>query len=56
MKTVLMVEEVTKVTLNIDSKLLKETKHFAIDNEITFTDVVNQALEEYIQKRKKVRK
>lgn len=56
METVLMVENgerITKVTLNIRNQLLKDSKHYAIDNDTTFTDVVNDALEEYLQKRKR---
>jgi hypothetical protein len=56
MATIVMEEDFTKVTLNVNSKLLKEAKHLAIDSDTTFTDLVNQALEEYIQKKRKVRK
>lgn len=48
-------EDVTKVTLNIRKDLFKFAKHRAIDEETTFTELVNLAVKVYLQKEKKVK-
>jgi hypothetical protein len=56
MTSVVMVEEgeeYTKITFNVKSRTLKEMKHLAIDMDTTFTDLTNQAMEEYIQKKRR---
>lgn len=49
-----MVEEkLAKVTLIARNDLLKEMKHIAIDDGTTLTEKVNEAFEQYIQRRRK---
>jgi len=40
-----------KTTINLGYDLIKRLKHHAIDNDMTFSSVVNVALHEYLDKR-----
>jgi hypothetical protein len=48
-----MKEQMVKTTFRLPKKLLNETQHYAIDHDMTDTDVFNEALQEYLEKRKR---
>ena len=43
-------DEWTKTTFRLPKSLLKATKHFATDHEVTDTEVFNDALRDYLEK------
>jgi metal-responsive CopG/Arc/MetJ family transcriptional regulator len=44
-------EELVKTTFRLPKSLLKEVKHYATDHEVSDTDVFNEALREYLDRR-----
>jgi len=45
-------EQWTKTTLRMPKSLLREVKQYALDHEVTNTDVIIEALKEYLSKHK----
>jgi len=45
-----MAEEEVKTTFRLPKKLMKELKMFCVKNDKSLTQVVREALEEYLQK------
>lgn len=43
----------SKTTLRLPDEILRELKHIAIDDNRTLTDIVVEALEDYLKKRDK---
>jgi hypothetical protein len=46
-------EELTKVTFRTQKSLLKEVQHYAIENDMTDTQVFNDAVRAYMKVHKK---
>jgi predicted transcriptional regulator len=46
-------EEWTKTTFRMPKELLREVKHFAVDNDMTDTEVFVQALKDWMAKEAK---
>jgi hypothetical protein len=46
-------EGIAKTTLRIPNNILRELKHLSIDDNKTLTEIVTEALSEYLQKRGK---
>jgi predicted transcriptional regulator len=44
---------VPKTTLRISEDVIKQLKHIAIDENKTLTQVIQEALDEYLQQKKK---
>jgi predicted transcriptional regulator len=44
---------VPKTTLRISEDVIKQLKHIAIDENKTLTQVIEEALDEYLQQKKK---
>lgn len=45
-------DDMTKTTFRLPKSLLKEVKHYATDSETSDTDIFNEALREYLDRRK----
>lgn len=50
MHTIVMVKKTT--TVKIDSEILREAKHLAIDRSITFSELLETALKNELKKKK----
>jgi predicted transcriptional regulator len=46
----------TKTTFRLPKSLLREVKHYATDHDKSDTEIFNEALREYLDKRKKAGK
>ena len=46
-------EDIAKTTLRIPNSIFRELKHISIDDNKTLTEVVTDALKEYLNTRKK---
>ncbi len=44
-------QEMTKTTFRLPKNLLKEVKHYATDHDKSDTDIFNEALREYLDRR-----
>lgn len=45
-------EEEDKITFRTSKSVIRELKHFAADNDITLTEIINRALRQYIYSKK----
>ena len=45
-------EDIAKTTLRIPNSILRELKHLGIDDNKTLTEIITEALSEYVNKRK----
>ena len=46
-------EDIAKTTLRIPNSILRELKHLSIDDNKTLTEIVVEALSEYLERRKR---
>jgi|SoiMethySBSTD1v2_1073268.scaffolds.fasta_scaffold10855_15 hypothetical protein len=44
-------DEEIKITFRTNKGLLRELKHYAADNDITVTDIINQACRDFLSKK-----
>ncbi len=49
-------EEMTKTTFRMPKALLREVKHYATDNDLTDTQIFNEALKAWMKEQKRLRK
>jgi len=49
----LMVPPANKTTLRISEDIIKQLKHIAIDENKTLTEIIQEALDEYVKQKKK---
>ncbi len=47
-------EGISKTTIRLPDEMLRELKHLAIDDRKTLTELVTEALSDYLKKRKKL--
>ncbi len=47
-----MADEMTKTTFRLAKSLLKQVKQYALDHDVTDTDVFTEAIKEYLNKRR----
>jgi predicted transcriptional regulator len=47
-------EGISKTTIRLPDEMLRELKHLAIDDRKTLTELVTEALTDYLKKRKKL--
>ena len=47
-------EGISKTTIRLPDEMLRELKHLAIDDRKTLTELVTEALDDYLKKRKKL--
>jgi predicted transcriptional regulator len=47
-----MSEEITKTTLRVPKKLVKELKQFGLNNDKSLTEIAVEAFNEYLERRR----
>ena len=47
-------EGISKTTIRLPDEMLRELKHLAIDDRKTLTELITEALDDYLKKRKKL--
>lgn len=49
-------EEMTKTTFRMPKELLKDVQHFGIENDMTDTQIFNEALKAWMKEQRKLKK